>query len=193
MKKLIIIATLLVCTIAASAQNGKGNFSIAPTLGLNLTNVTDYDDMKIKPGMVAGINGEYGLSDKFGLSAGLMFSMQGCREKEGDYKYIERMNYLNIPILANYYVWKGLAVKAGIQPGFLLNAKAIEKEDGEKETEKFTDECHRFDFAIPVGISYEFSNVVIDARYNIHVTKVFKDDEGHSRNSVFQLMVGYKF
>ena len=31
--------------------------------------------------------------------------------------------FLNIPILANFYVWKGLAIKAGLQPGFKLYSK----------------------------------------------------------------------
>jgi len=29
--------------------------------------------------------------------------------------------FLNIPILANFYVWKGLAIKAGLQPGFIFS------------------------------------------------------------------------
>ena len=48
-----------------------------------------------------------------------------------------------------------------------------------------------FDFSIPVGASYEYQNFVLDARYNIGVTKVI--DGLDCRNSVFQLTLGYKF
>ena len=48
-----------------------------------------------------------------------------------------------------------------------------------------------FDFSIPIGLRFEFSNVVIDARYNIGITKIEKD--GKERNSVFQFTLGYKF
>lgn len=48
-----------------------------------------------------------------------------------------------------------------------------------------------FDFSIPVGLSYEFSNVVFDARYNFGCTKTF--EKADSRHSVFQFTVGYKF
>jgi hypothetical protein len=96
------------------------------------------------------------------------------------------MHYLNIPILANYYVVKGLAVKAGIQPGFLVGAK----HDGKS----FSDDCKKFDFSIPVGLSYEISNIVFDARYNIGLTKTAKGDNVEkTKNSVFQFTVGYKF
>lgn len=41
-------------------------------------------------------------------------------------------------------------------------------------------------------LSYEYSNLVFDARYNIGCTKVFKhSDEGY--NNVIQITVGYKF
>ena len=45
--------------------------------------------------------------------------------------------------------------------------------------------------SIPVGLSYEISNVVLDARYNWGVTKAF--DGLDSKNSVFQVTIGYKF
>ena len=61
------------------------------------------------------------------------------------------------------------------------------------------------DFSIPMGISYEYKNFVVEGRYNLGVTKVFKDKElnigGESidlsgtdtKNSVFQFTLGYKF
>ena len=48
-----------------------------------------------------------------------------------------------------------------------------------------------FAFAIPVGLSYEFSDFVVDARYNIGVTKAL--DNVDSRHSVFTFTLGYKF
>jgi hypothetical protein len=52
-------------------------------------------------------------------------------------------------------------------------------------------EIKTFDFSIPVGISYEYMNVCLDARYNIGVSKIA--DRGSDRNSVFQITLGYKF
>ena len=96
------------------------------------------------------------------------------------------MDYLNIPVLANYYVVKGLAIKAGIQPGFLLSAKAGDTD--------IKDGCKKLDLSIPVGLSYEISDFVIDARYNLGLTKSFKgDDIDGSKHSVIQITLGYKF
>ena len=106
------------------------------------------------------------------------------------------MGYVNVPVVANYYIFKGLAVKAGVQFAFLTNAKlkATEKEGGResKESLDIKDQCNTFDFSIPVGVSYEFDNhIVIDARYNIGITDALKG--GSNRNSVFLATVGYKF
>lgn len=48
-------------------------------------------------------------------------------------------------------------------------------------------------FAIPVGVSYEFSNVILDARYNFGLTQ-FQDIDGFesSKNRVFTFSVAYR-
>jgi len=45
--------------------------------------------------------------------------------------------------------------------------------------------------AIPLGISYEYGHVVMDARYNFPLTKAEK--EIGSKNKCFTFSVGYKF
>ena len=47
--------------------------------------------------------------------------------------------------------------------------------------------------SIPVGLSYEYANVVLDARYNWGVTKVADLGDNSPKNSVFQITLGYKF
>ena len=48
-----------------------------------------------------------------------------------------------------------------------------------------------FDFAIPLGLSYEISNIVIDARYNLGLTSIW--DKGDEKHGVIQITLGYKF
>ena len=105
------------------------------------------------------------------------------------------MGYLNIPIVANYYFAEGWAIKAGIQPGFLLSAKV--KVDGVGGTPSVDtdvkDDSKTFDLAIPLGISYEFSNFVVDGRYNLGLTKISKNGDESYKNNVIQFTFGYKF
>ncbi len=48
------------------------------------------------------------------------------------------------------------------------------------------------DFSIPLGLSYEISDFVIDARYNLGVANINDHGIGKIRNSVIMLTVGYK-
>jgi opacity protein-like surface antigen len=111
-------------------------------------------------------------------------------------------------MVANFYIFKGFAVKAGVQFGFLVNSKLNMHAEGKtdfgdgtnRDTDIYTsinvkDNFKKFDFAIPVGVSYQFKvPIVIDARYQIGLTKLNKGTaDKNLKNSVFTLTVGYKF
>lgn len=102
------------------------------------------------------------------------------------------MDYLTVPIVANLYIVKGLALKAGVQPGY--NVKAKIKTTGEVEGD-FGEAVKKIDFSVPVGLSYEFRTIVLDARYNFGLTKMFDMDKVDldSKNLAFRLTLGYKF
>ena len=189
MKKIILMAVMALATVSSFAQHAVGTFTIQPKVGLNLANVTDGGN-DIRVGAVAGAEFEYQISDIFSLSAGALYSMQGCKGEVEGYDATVKLDYLNIPILANVYVAKGLAVKLGIQPGFNVTSKASVEKGGTKVTTEL-DDVESVDFSIPVGLSYEINNFVIDARYNLGVSKIM--DGSDSKNSVFQFTLGYKF
>ena len=184
----MMIAAMMVAAISANAQNEVGQLTLMPKAGINISSITgDGEGKKAKVGLVAGVEAEYGVTEKFGIDFGVLYSMEGC--KNGDVKF--NMDYINIPILAQYYVVKGLAIKAGIQPAFNVRGKwSADGESGKMKDIGY--EPKAFNFSIPVGLSYEYQNFVLDARYNIGVTKIYKDaDQG--RNSTFAITLGYKF
>jgi len=198
MKKIMMIAALMVATLSASAQNEVGQFTLKPTVGMNIATVTKQIDSKVRVGMMAGVEGEYGVAENFGLTAGLFYSMQGVKftnKIDGvDLTETDKVDFLNIPIMANYYVIPGLAVKAGVQPGFKVSGKrSIDAKEGSSKANLTEDleGIKAFQFAIPVGASYEYKSFVLDARYNIYLTKAAKEADG--RHSVFTISLGYKF
>ena len=192
MKKMFLAAAMMLASVATFAQNAVGQITIQPKVGLNIANVTDADDVDARIGLAAGAEFEYGVTDMIGVSAGLVYSMQGYKFSEGNYDTTVKLDYLNVPILANVYVAPGLAVKLGVQPGFKLSSKVkIEGSGTSIEGESDDDGVKGFDLAIPVGVSYQYQNIVLDARYNWGVTKIV--DDADSKNSVFQITLGYKF
>ncbi len=195
MKKIFLTAAVMLASVASYAQHAVGSVTLQPKVGLNIASLTKSDGADPRFGVAAGAEFEYQATDIFSISAGLMYSMQGNKyDTDILHKTVtatNKLDYINIPILANVYVVKGLAVKLGVQPGFKVNDKVSYSVSDLGGNEVDTDKAETFDFSIPVGLSYEYSNVVLDARYNFGCTKVNKNVD--PRNSVFQITLGYKF
>jgi opacity protein-like surface antigen len=195
MKKLILLAIVLLSSAGIMAQEREGTLTVQPRVGMNLSSMTDYNKMKF--GYAFGMEMEYQITDIFSLSAALMYSDQGAKDDETGTDEILDIDFVNVPIMLNCYVVPGLAVKAGVQPAF--RTKTTVKYDGMKMDVDWllkqygTDtEMNKFMLSVPVGLSYEYNHFVLDARYNIGVTDLFKG-EGIMRNNVIQLTLGYKF
>jgi hypothetical protein len=197
MKKMMMIAAMMVATVAAKAQFEPGTFTLQPKVGVTLATISS-DDSKFKFGMAAGIEGQYQLNNWFGLSAAVMYSQQGAKAKNYDVKL--NTEYINIPVMAKFYVTKGLSLNVGLQPGFMTKAKA----KGDGRTIDVKSNCNKVDFSIPMSIAYEFENgLSFEARYATGLTNVGKDafdstssswDKAYqNKNEVFMLTVGYKF
>lgn len=219
---------MMMAALTANAQYEPGTFSIQPRLGFTAAMMTNMSNMEFSSdktldkqptvGVIVGADMEYQLSPLVSLAAGLNWAQAGSGWEnykiKGDGLTFEmkdpkiESSYLNIPVTANFYIWKGLALRTGVQMGFLTSAKmkvtqtltgkmdGININQNTELDESIKDDFNKFDLSIPVGVSWEFNNhLVLDARYNIGITKVNKDsedDEDDSRNGVFSLTIGYK-
>ena len=90
--------------------------------------------------------------------------------------------------MVNFYVAKGFALKIGLQPGFLVNAKA--------ESVDNKDAFESFNLSMPIGLSYEFKNgITLDLRGTPGLTAVNKNSSSDwkLRSDCSTLTIGYKF
>ena len=201
MKKVIMMLAMMLATTATmQAQQGEqGTFTVQPKVGMNLSTLSDADKAIFDVNF--GMEAEYMLTDNVGMAAGIIMSNQGGKyDSDEEGKYTADLDYLNIPVVANFYVLPGLALKAGIQPGYRTKAKAKmdggtkDLDDLYKDASLLTDEeikISKIDLSIPVGISYEYKNLVIDARYNWGLIKIVNVEDAFY-NRVFQITLGYK-
>ena len=203
MKRLIISLAILLPALTAMAQHEEGDFMVQPKVGLNIATLSDAN--KSITDLHFGLEAEYMMSDNLSMSVGAILSNQGAKydylDENGRNMYKVDLDYVHVPILANYYVLPGLAVKAGVQPGFKMRAKAklddatADLDDLYKLDHLLTGEdvkVSTFDLSIPVGVSYEYSNFVLDARYNWGLIKVLNVGDAFY-NRCFMLSLGYKF
>ena len=230
MKKYFVL--LMMALFVSSAMKGQervGTFSLIPKIGVSLANLSGeeiyYDNAEIpakgkyNARFVGGVEAVYQMLPMTSISIGVGYVQQGCRFSDfeiGNPETISeswddvrsRLDYIQCPLTINQYIAEGLAVKAGIQLGFLLNSDysfsltpikhfpdgSIEYGKTEDMTIDQKDVMRSVDVSIPVGLSYEYLNVVLDARYHFSLTDIYKDKSWPSeKNKVFTITVGYKF
>lgn len=189
MKKIVLILMLAIVSMGiASAQHEAKSLSLQPKIGLNLSKLTNHFDSDFKPGMVVGLETEWQSKAKFGWSVGLLYSQQGTKYALGEFKYTYNYNYINVPVLANFYVARNLALKTGLQFGFNVSNGYTIEGPGSKENRNDPD-VKAVEASIPLGVSYEFNQFVVEARYNLGLTYAVP----RTRFSAFQFTLGYRF
>lgn len=230
MKKYFVL--IMMALFVSSVMNGQervGTISLIPKIGVSLANLSGeeiyYGNSEIpakgkyNARFMGGVEAEYQMLPTTSVSIGVGYVQQGCRYSdleignpqtisEGLDDIRSRMDYIQCPLTINQYLAEGLAVKAGIQLGFLVNSDFSFSltpikhfPDGSVEYGKTEDVemdqksvMRSVDVSIPVGLSYEYLNVVLDARYHFSLTDVYKDKSWPSeKNKVFTITVGYKF
>ncbi len=198
MKKLLAVIATAFITISASAQSEAGSFTLKPNVGFTYTTATgDWGEGADGAfALTAGVEGMYMVNEKFGAALGLNYTGYNTSQEvytslDGDKKEddIYSNYYFNIPVMANYYVAPGFALKAGVALNILSTAKIDGKDKNAGHDVK--DWYKSTFFSIPVGASYEINDFVFDARYNIGVSKVAEGFDGTFNALTFT--VGYKF
>ena len=201
MKKLIVLISLLVMAVTAYSQQLRpGSVTITPKMGINASSYygSDNDGCDYKAGFTLGAEGEYYIKNWLGISAGLMYSQQGCSSSENsDIKICTE--YLNVPVLCVFHLGNCFSLKAGLQPGVNLSAKA--KADGiTADLSKTGVDAKGIDIAMPIGMSFAINSFTIDARYALGLSQAFKGQNAYGSvdnadlyNSVFSLTLGYRF
>lgn len=205
MKKILSLISVLLVSISMSAQSEIGTISVMPKIGFSMGDMSNMKDSKSRNAIVAGAEAIYQVTDAFAVSGGLLYSQQGCsrsyKNNGVNTDVTAKYDYLNVPLLAQYYLVKGLAVKLGVQPGLLLSAKHAYKYTGAIESSENVDikkQSNAIDLAIPVGLSYEYSDIVLDIRYNASLIgttkkKYLEDTDKNPKHGVLQIAIGYKF
>lgn len=210
MKRFITLFAILVCgTLASLAQKEAKTIALTVKAGITYPMIYDMDSHM---GFLGGVEGQYQLTKRKAVSLGLTYNDYKSTEEWyskdnwGQKRTDVRLGYLSIPLMYNYYVAKGLALKAGVEANVcvynavrLMNtsmwAYSGSYEDHIKNNTKHrnTAKFNKVRFAIPIGISYELSSFILDARYEYGLTDVSQHDNIQFSMVAAYVTLGFKF
>ena len=208
-----LVSFLLVfgCLSSLSAQQ---RFSVGPRVGLNLSNYWgNNDNMKYTPGLTAGVFLMYSSLNHFGISGDVLFSQRGTSYNDGARKFIQRVNYLEIPVVARYF----LTLSGNFRPNLFLGPSLGVKLNGKRVKDQLlsgaaladTDngnDFNKLDLGATGGFQLNWGtgnrqHFLIDARYTLGLSPVqtnnnvpiFLTPRNSLQNSTFTLALGYSF
>lgn len=209
MKIKLLFLCIIVFTASLSAQGG---FAFGVKGGINYSNASGGDlFIKLKSKLDFHVGGviEYSLTDKFLIQTEPMYSRQGYVFPEGPIQIGNdigpitgrirvHLDYINVPLFADYEILEGFSLQAGPQLGFGLGGhnKLITKKSsflpGVDEMKSSITGLNVLDFGVLAGLQYELpSNLFFQLRYVLGLTGI--GGKGTSKNRNAQLSIGYKF
>ena len=204
MKKLLLFVTVVTCGFSSFyAQDIK--FGVKA--GVNVATLTgDVDDLTTRFSLHIGGVAEIPITDKLSFQPELLYSSQGAEVDEGlgfggvSFNTKIKLDYINVPLMAKYYVIDNLGVEFGPLVGFLVSAKVDYDGDSgfddESDSEDVKDNYKSIDFGLAAGASYKLDfGLNFGIRYNLGLADINDIDGSDSKlhNGVLQVSVGYMF
>lgn len=206
MKKIVLITVLALFCFIVNAQDeptkkSEPSFGLKGGLNFALIAGDDTDDFDGRIAFHGGAVVEFPFSDKFSFQPELLYSSQGDKGTFDGMEIKFKLDYLNLPLMAKYYVADRFSLEAGPQIGFLLSAEA----EGDGVTVDIKDIFKGIDFGLGFGLGYKLENGLnFSGRFNVGLSNIVEDegsildmefDSGNTKNynNVFQLSVGYLF
>lgn len=214
MKKLLLFAAVTVIGFSAAQSQ---ELRLGAKAGVNFASIggDDIGDLDGLTGFHVGGLVEIPISEKFSVQPEILYSSQGASEEYSEtifgstisYESKIKLAYINIPIMAKYYVIDGLSIEAGPQFGILASAKAEAEASGmgqsESIDEDIKDAFKTLDIGFGLGAGYRLNNgLFFSARYVLGISNIAEDEDNDPdfddesiklKNNVIQLSVGFSF
>ncbi len=196
-KQIILIATFIAISCAGMSQT----LSLGPKAGVNISNLTNLDNLESKAGVTAGGFLMYSFVEHFGIGVDLLYSNEGAKyvfevndgNNESRYQFKADLNYLRVNVPFTIFFRKqedAVRPKIFAGPGmaFLLSAKhksellastpnSVTAFEG---TSAATDKYNRFDIGVlaGLGINFKLAESVwldLDASYHADAIDIVKN------------------
>lgn len=201
--KILSAGALMLGAVTATTAQDNSQSNLSPSFGVkggvNFATVSgdDFDSPDSRTSFHVGVLGEFPVAEIFSVQVEALYSGQGFESDVdgglfgGDGKVEYQLDYINVPVLAKFYLMEGLSIEAGPQFSFKVNEE-IDSDANADDGDLDINEAEDFDFAVAGGLTFQTSmGLFATARYTQGLTDIIEDAD--VKNSVFQIGIGFKF
>ncbi len=197
MKKILVVFLFFAGVVVSTTSLAQVQFSLGIKGGVNFANINVSDPQATWDGKTGFHGGAFALFKvtAFAVQPELIFSQQGSKVSFNSQDINANFSYLNVPIMAKFYLPLGLNLQLGPQFGFLTTAESdYNPVTGSVGNTDLKEYYKNSDVSIGMGIGWDLPmKISIDARYNLGITEIEDNASlSQTKNQVFQISVGYK-
>lgn len=179
----LLAACALLFSFTASAQTTSPqqdkqkytSIKIGPSLTTLAIKDASWQDMQ--PGAHAGLYFLFMENDKFGIQTEVQYSLQGAGVEQGHLT----LHYINVPVLAKYFIEPKVSLQGGAYAGLLLSQRFA------RESRSAATNLDSKDYGLAYGISFgNESKATVSLRHQVGLANI-----NDAKNQAFQLSVSY--
>lgn len=184
MKKVILVAILLLSTVAASAQ-----LSFTARAGVNVSGIENADS-QMKIGWKAGAGVDYAFSKLFSVRPMLYYTTKGCSYGDNSLGFsadeVFKLNYLELPLLASFHfgLGKDMSLVASVGPYLAYRVNKVPSTEFDYK---------KLDTGGCVGLDFVYKKIVIGVEGQYGTSTLAKTMDGSLHNINYSLVLGYNF
>lgn len=185
MKKMILMATLILLVATANAQ-----LSWTVRVGANVSGIEN-SDSQMKLGWKVGAGADYSFSKLFSLRPMLCYSTKGSTYGSNTMGFspdeVLKLGYLEMPVLASFHFLLGKTTSLAANAGPYFASRITKSPSGT------TIDYKKFDAGLQCGLDFSIKKFIIGAEAQYGLTSLAKTTSGNLHNINYSLVFGYKF
>jgi hypothetical protein len=200
-KQQTIIRTiiLLMCSLIIPVSLFAQQIDYGIKGGVNISNlfINDIDDETARTGFHAGVYAKVPAGAIFAVQPEILFNTKGTFAAYDNGEVDFRLNYIDVPILADFKLGTSADIYVGPYVGILLTSNAEPEGTFSDEYEEFDrSDFAPLDFGLSAGFGINFEIFSIGTRYNLGLVQVAKSEDaeallGNARNSLAQVYLAF--
>lgn len=182
-----VLTLILFCIVAGHINAQKLTAGIKG--GLNISDVSSMNGDNRLSGHI-GLFLHSRLNANWAIQPELLYSGQGQQFVVANNEFTLALNYLQVPIMFQFYPAKQVYLEFGPQIGFLLSAK-VKDDDNDTEVDNG---YNKVDAGLALGFGIQATPMLgFYARYNAGLSDISKNDNRDHYNRVGQIGISIKF